>query len=123
MCLRSIGDNNSYLRQARDPVEKMILLLKRYFHPEKYEEGYSLDISYGRGGARLSHDHSRQYAFVLQSLVLWREVTNDMFRLWHFAEDDLMDVETYPYRLSNTGQVNKCPKIPKILGDKSFFFF
>ena len=33
-------------------------------------------------GARLTHSHERQYAFVLQSLMLWREIANDMFRLW-----------------------------------------
>ena len=40
-------------------------------------------------GARLTHDHRRQYGYVQQSLTLWREVANDMFRLWCLAEEDL----------------------------------
>ena len=48
--------------------------LQSYFDPNRSEPGYSLAISYGQGGARLSHDHSRQYAYVLQSLSLWREI-------------------------------------------------
>ena len=39
-------------------------------------------------GARLTHDHRRQYGYVQQSLTLWREVANDMFRLWCLAEED-----------------------------------
>ena len=35
---------------------------------------FSLAISGGVEGARLTHDHSRQYYYVLQSLTLWREV-------------------------------------------------
>ena len=32
----------------------------KYFHPTEVEEGYSLSIHYGKGGARLSHDHEKQ---------------------------------------------------------------
>jgi len=39
---------------------------------------------------RLSHNHERQYYFVLQSLLLWREVLAHMFQLWHLAEEDLL---------------------------------
>jgi hypothetical protein len=28
----------------------------------------------GMGGARLSHNHERQYTYVMQSMMLWREV-------------------------------------------------
>ena len=31
-----------------------------------------------RGGARLSHSHDRQYAYVLQSLTLWREISHEV---------------------------------------------
>ena len=41
----------------------------------------------GREGARLTHNHERQYAYVLQSLTLWREISTDMFRLWYLAEE------------------------------------
>ena len=38
-----------------------------------------------------------------QSLTLWREVANDMFRLWCLAEEDLLRAEV-PYELRDTGQ-------------------
>ena len=46
--------------------------------------------------------HSR-YAFVLQSLTLWREIANDMFRLWYLAEEDLLR-SSNPYEQRDTGQ-------------------
>lgn len=74
-CLYSIGDNHAFLRTNRDPCDKMIVYLKQYFHPTQAKDSKSsLAIRSGKGGARLSHDHSRQYAFVLQSLTLWREI-------------------------------------------------
>jgi len=60
--------------------------------------GYSLAIKGGHGGARLTHNHTRQYYYVLQSLTLWSEVLNDMFKLWYLAETDLLD-EDCQYRL------------------------
>jgi len=38
-------------------------------------------------------------------MTLWREVQNDMFKLWCLAEDDLLDPDNY-YSLRDTGQVN-----------------
>ena len=74
-CLYSIGDNHAFLRANRDPCESMIGYLKQYFHPTQAKDtNSSLAIRNGKGGARLSHDHSRQYAYVLQSLTLWREI-------------------------------------------------
>jgi Protein of unknown function (DUF2009) len=57
----------------------------------------------GKGGARLSHNHERQYAYVLQSLSLWSEISTDMFRLWYLAEADLL-YGGGKYRLTDTGQ-------------------
>jgi hypothetical protein len=52
------------------------------------ESGFSLAIqSGGDEGARLTHSHSRQFHFVLQSLLLWRNVTVNMFKLWVLAEE------------------------------------
>lgn len=81
----------------------MIEYLQFFFHPEKEEKGFSLSIQSGREGSRLSHGHAKQYQYVIQSLSLWREILHDMFKLWTFAEDDLLD-ETNYYRLRDTGQ-------------------
>lgn len=70
-CLYSISDNNSFLLFNRDPIERMIKYMEHYFKPSTYETGYSLNISHGMSGARLSHSHEKQYHFVMQSLMLW----------------------------------------------------
>lgn len=57
----------------------------------------------GRGGARLSHNHERQYVYVLQSLSLWSEIAADMFKLWYLSEQDLLSKKNR-YRLQDTGQ-------------------
>ncbi|KAI0787179.1 hypothetical protein BC629DRAFT_1735323 [Irpex lacteus] len=113
-CLYSIGDNHAFLRTNRDPCDRMILYLKQYFHATHPKDNKSsLAIKSGKGGARLSHDHSKQYAYVLQSLTLWREILHDMFHLWYLAESDLL-AENVPYRLRDTGQgLNRVQAAPK----------
>ncbi|KAI0371601.1 hypothetical protein BV20DRAFT_184977 [Pilatotrama ljubarskyi] len=113
-CLYSIGDNHAFLRTNRDPCERMIAYLKQYFHPTHPQDSKSsLAIKNGKGGARLTHDHSKQYAYVLQSLTLWREILHDMFHLWTLAESDLLN-ENVPYRLRDTGQgLNRVQAAPK----------
>jgi hypothetical protein len=75
LCLYSIGDNHAFLRTNRDPCERMISYLKEYFHPTEAKDAKSsLAIRSGRNGARLSHDHSKQYQYCIQSLTLWREI-------------------------------------------------
>ncbi|KAF8514819.1 hypothetical protein BU17DRAFT_94076 [Hysterangium stoloniferum] len=113
-CLYSIGDNNAFLRVNRDPCEKMISYLKKYFHPTQPGDAKSsLAIRSGKGGARLSHDHVKQYAYVLQSLTLWREILHEMFHLWCLAEEDLLSPNT-TYRLRDTGQgLNRVQPAPK----------
>ena len=95
-------------------------MLKRYFRPDKAEKGLSLSIVKGEGGARLSHSHERQFYFALQSLSLWRNIVDDMFRLWHMAEEDLLS-ETVPYSLQDTGQgmqrVQQSPRTYKAMQD------
>ena len=105
-CLYSIGDNNSYLHFNRDPVDRVIAMLTQHFRPDEIEEGLSLAISGGVGGARLSHNHQRQYTFVLQSLTLWREISHDMFKLWYLAEQDIL-AENNRYTLA--GKVHPLP--------------
>lgn len=92
----------------------MISYLKKYFDPKKYEPDFSLSIQAGKGGARLSHGHEKQYQYVLQSLSLWREVLHDMFKLWTFAEDDLLSEDNW-YRLRDTGQ-----GLNRVQGNNSF---
>ncbi|KAG8899076.1 hypothetical protein FRC00_001917, partial [Tulasnella sp. 408] len=115
-CLYSIGDNHAFLRVNRDPCDKMIQYLKKYFHPT--EPKPSLAIRSGKDGARLSHGHEKQYAYVLQSLTLWREILHDMFKLWGLAEQDLLSPTT-TYRLRDTGQglqrVQPCPRTSRIM--------
>ncbi|CAM9710552.1 unnamed protein product [Chrysoparadoxa australica] len=103
LCLYSMCDNDSFLNSNRVPIDKMIALLQQYFKPTSFEEGYNLAIIAGEDGARLTHSHERQYYFALQSLTLWREIVNDMFRLWCLAESDLLN-EAHPYTLTDTGQ-------------------
>ncbi|GKY93096.1 hypothetical protein MPSEU_000277800 [Mayamaea pseudoterrestris] len=103
LCLYSICDNNSFLNSNRVPIDKIINYLQQYFSPDKADEGYSLSIVSGEDGARLSHSHERQYYFTLQSLTLWRDIIDDMFRLWAMAEGDLLS-ESVTYSLQDTGQ-------------------
>lgn len=103
LCLYSICDNDSFLNSNRVPIDKAIDYLKFFFSPDKMEEGYSLSIVSGQDGSRLSHSHERQYYFALQSLTLWRDIIDDMFRLWAMAEEDLLS-ESVTYSLQDTGQ-------------------
>jgi len=113
-CIYSIGDHSTYLRFNREPCDRLIAFLKEYFDPnEAGTSEFSLAIEEGVDGARLSHSHQRQYTFVLQSMTLWREVLDNMFQLWHLAEEDLLD-EVNNYALTDTGQglqrVQKSPR-------------
>jgi hypothetical protein len=88
--------------------------LKLYFNPTEIEEGYSLSISSGQSGARLSHTHTRQYNYVLQSLALWKEIADNMFKLWWLADEDLLS-ENSPYRVEDTGQgLNRIQNSPRV---------
>ena len=118
--LYSVGDNHSYLAYNRDPIANMIALLERFFDPKlgPQEAKFSLGIVAGEDGARLTHSHDRQYTYVLQSLHLWCEITNDMFRLWYLGEQDLLDGAN-PYQLRDTGQglhrVQQAPRVWKAM--------
>ena len=103
LCLYSICDNNSFLNSNRVPIDNVVDYLTTHFSPQEAEAGYSLSIVSGTDGARLSHSHERQYYFALQSLTLWRDIIDDMFRLWAMAEEDLLS-ESVTYSLQDTGQ-------------------
>ena len=114
--LYSISDNNAYLRFNRDPIDRMLTHLNACFDPKPPgpDREFSLGISVGAEGARLSHTHERQFLYVSQSLTLWREVSNDMFKLWTLAEQDLLH-ESNRYQLTNTGQgLNRVQHAPRV---------
>ena len=119
-CLYSICDFNTFLRYNQAPCERMLELLEYFFSASTGDDSSSLAIVEGTDGARLSHSHSRQYAFVKQSLTLWAEVMKDMLRLWHAAEADLLD-PTNPYVRTETGQglqrVQKAPRVLRLMTD------
>jgi hypothetical protein len=85
-CLYSIGDNSAYLRCSRDPCDELLRLLVNYFGPDtnSASNGLSLAIRAGHQGARLTHDHRRQYQYCLQSLTLWREICHNMYKVRFF---------------------------------------
>merc|ERR550537_238 len=91
----------------------MIEYLKTYFSPSN-EGKWSLEIMRGRGGSCLSHNHRKQFTFVFQTLLLWREIMGNMFSLWLGTEEDLLDPQSR-YRLCDTGQgLNRMQSAPKV---------
>ena len=116
--LYSIGDNHTYLRACCDPCDRMLGYLTEYFDPHAPEKGFELSIHFGSNGARLSHSHELQYHYVRQTLSLWREILDDMFRLWYLADKDLLSSDVR-YRLVNTGQglnrVQPCPAVSRAM--------
>ena len=74
----------------------------------------SLGIRSGYKGARLSHPHSQQYQYGLQTVSLWKEIQSDMFMLWCLAEEGLLASNNY-YSLRDTGQgLNRVQSAPAI---------
>uniref|UniRef100_A0A0G4HK41 Non-canonical E2 ubiquitin-conjugating enzyme C-terminal domain-containing protein n=1 Tax=Chromera velia CCMP2878 TaxID=1169474 RepID=A0A0G4HK41_9ALVE len=116
--LYSLGDHNTFLRFNRQPVDRLLWYMKEFFDPEEAEDRFSLDIRSGRGGARLTHNHRRQFTYVLQTLTLWREVLHEMFILWHKAEADLLSSDN-GYILRDTGQglnrVQAAPQVSRVM--------
>jgi len=69
-----------------------------------------------RDGAKLSHCHSTQYTYVLQSLSFWLETMKSMPLLWYWADRDMT---TESYRLCDTGQgyqrIQQCPNVRNLM--------
>ena len=119
LIINSISDFNSYVASNCYPVECAINLLATYFHSEKETQETSLAIRAGSGGSCLSHSHCTQFQFVSQSLLLWREIQQEMCRLWINTDDDLLDPSNR-YRLCNTGQgMNRVQSAPRISASMS----
>eukprot|EP00750_Incisomonas_marina_P010580 INCI16287.10.p1 GENE.INCI16287.10~~INCI16287.10.p1 ORF type:complete len:756 (+),score=128.52 INCI16287.10:250-2517(+) len=111
--LDSLTDAVCTLRMTTSSVTEMIELIGTYFHPHNKKSNVGLAIQNYRGGSRLSHSHTEQFFFVMQTMLLWREVLSNIFQLWQFAEDDFIDGEHY--RLHNTGQgLNRVQQSPKL---------
>ncbi|CDO95126.1 unnamed protein product [Kluyveromyces dobzhanskii CBS 2104] len=112
--LYSIGDYNAYVNSNRRPIMRLLERLLVFRDPI-IEEQYSLGIQYGRDGARLTHDHKRQWQYAQQSLLLWSTIQREMVHLWYISDIDLFNGT--PYRLSSTGQglnrVKSCPALYK----------
>ncbi|KAF7457696.1 putative adenylosuccinate lyase [Cryptosporidium felis] len=115
-CIYSLNDHDVFLYYNKRPIDKMIEYLTTFFSPNKEQsKEFSLSlISDPNSTARLSHDHSRQYYYVLQSLTMWREVIFNMIRLWRLAEEDLLDGNN-GYRLGDTGQgIHRIQPAPRL---------
>eukprot|EP01056_Protomagalhaensia_sp_Gyna25_P001701 Protomagalhaensia_sp_Gyna_25__1700@NODE_1889_length_1443_cov_17_356838_g1553_i0_p1_GENE_NODE_1889_length_1443_cov_17_356838_g1553_i0NODE_1889_length_1443_cov_17_356838_g1553_i0_p1_ORF_typecomplete_len472_score78_77DUF2009/PF09418_10/6e51DUF2009/PF09418_10/1_2e127_NODE_1889_length_1443_cov_17_356838_g1553_i0281233 len=114
LAIYSLKDHMTFLRFNERPVDLMLRYLEEYFDPENATPETSLAINAGHEGARLCHKHSRQFHYVRQSLLLWREVLRDFLQLWALADQDLLDSQR-PYRLQQTGQglnrLQQCPRV------------
>ena len=115
LCLDSLSDADAYLVSNRDPVEKTLKYLEKYFPASKpKDKNEDLSISVGLGGSCLSHSHPQQYEFVRQSLLLWKEIQSQMFKLWILADLDLLEAGG-PYRLCSNGQgLNRLQAAPNV---------
>lgn len=111
--LLSIADDEALTTAHVRPVQQVLDLLHKHFDPAASEKGFSLAISAGRNGARLSHNHATQYAYVEQSLMLWREILSHLSQMWSLAEADLIGGNAY--RLRDTGQgVHRVQSAPHV---------
>lgn len=61
----------SFLASNAGVVGAMKQLMQQHFDQHGHG-GPRLDIQYGCDGSRLSHSHSEQYQFVMQTLALWQ---------------------------------------------------
>jgi len=117
-CLYSLTDNNSFLNSNAEPIQHMLDFMKLFSPTAEEDSAYSLDIVAGVNGARLTHSHENQFNYVQQSLMLWKEIMDNMFMLWFLAEDDLLN-EGSPYEFKNTGQgfhrVQPCPQVARAM--------
>lgn len=111
--LYSIGDFNAFTNANRKPITRMINRLM-FYKNQKSHPVYNLNIRMGSNGARLTHDHDKQFDYVLQSLNLWSVIMKEMIHLWSLADDDLLSNNGH-YKLTETGQglnrVKACPKL------------
>eukprot|EP01036_Dinobryon_divergens_P029938 gene29938-39111_t len=117
----SIADNEAFLDFNMKPVERILSILVDEFDPKNPVEQFSLHLKTKPktkiGGACLTHDHATQFKFVLQTFTLWREVMNNMTKLWLLADED---ITSESYRLVDTGQgYQRLQSSPRIRSEMS----
>lgn len=114
IAVRSLNDANNFAQNNSESAGNLMDHLKAFFSPTEADESTNLAITEGEDGARLTHEHGRQYTYVLQSLALWKNISREMFALWVVAESDLLDPNV-PYELRETGQgLHRVQKAPKL---------
>jgi hypothetical protein len=115
LVVESLSDHRAFLRESRTPVDKLLALLEKHFDKDRATStATDLTIRAGDEGSKLSHAHRTQYLFVKQSLLLWREIMDNLYQLWHLTEADLLDSDK-SYRLVDTGQgLNRLQGAPRV---------
>jgi hypothetical protein len=104
LAIRSLNDACCFANDNVDSTEELLTLFKKHFSPEApSDRRVDLSINEGTGGSRLTHPHTTQYTFVLQSLTLWKHLSKEFFQLWIVAEEDMLDPAN-PYVFRRTGQ-------------------
>ncbi|EAN99756.1 putative Protein of unknown function (DUF2009) [Trypanosoma cruzi] len=120
IAVRSLNDANHFANDNVDSTNQMLHLLKEFFSPDAPTDLTNLSIEEGENGSRLSHNHRRQYFFVLQSLSLWKNICRRMFSLWTIAEGDMLNPNE-PYEFRYTGQgyqrVQKAPNLYRAISE------
>eukprot|EP00796_Vickermania_ingenoplastis_P006122 gene6122-4403_t len=118
--IRSLNDANCFANDNVKTTERLLKLLKEHFSPSDAAPECNLSIEEGEAGSRLTHSHSQQYAFVLQSLTLWKNICRHMYRLWSLAEADMLNPkEKYELRMTGQGlqRVQKAPNLYRAVND------
>ena len=102
-------------------LQRMLGYLESNYRPDgALNAETTLSIAAGRNGARLTHGHATQYAYVRQSLLLWRTILRDFYAMWQKAEDDFLDADR-PARLCDTGQgLNRVQASPRVARASEF---
>jgi hypothetical protein len=76
----SLSDNRTFAQENVEPVSRMLAFLEMNYRADAPEDlATTLTIVAGRQGARLTHAHSVQFAYVRQSLLLWRTILRDFY--------------------------------------------
>ncbi|KAK2954097.1 putative UPF0652 like protein [Blattamonas nauphoetae] len=99
-----------------DLADPAMLKDPQHSDPSQIFRKGDLSIEVGYQGARLRHDHTRQFHYVKQTLTLWEAILKEMFKLWSLAEQDLLDPH-HPYQMKDTGQgiqrLQMCSRVGK----------